>query len=176
MRQIVLLAAVMMIVVGTVVTKFSDNLFRPHEAMARASTPSARLAVVTPPPASRGELSLGRAEDGHFHVDGRVDGRSGIHFIVDTGASVVALRESDAARIGHRPARGDYTATVSTANGNVKAALVRLDSIELGDVRVRDVQAVVLPDEALSVNLLGMAYLSKLKRFEFARGRLVLAQ
>lgn len=166
MRQIVLLAAVMFVVVGTVVARFSDSLFSPHAAVARASTP----------PSARGELSLMRGHDGHFRVEGRVDGRSGISFIVDTGATTVALRASDAARIGHRPARGDYTAAVSTANGTVKAARVRLDSIELGDVRVRNVPAVVLPDEALPVNLLGMAYLSRLGRFEFARGRLVLVQ
>jgi aspartyl protease family protein len=41
---------------------------------------------------------------------------------------------------------------------------------------VRDVEAMVLPDEALSENLLGLSFLSKLKRFEFAGGRLLLEQ
>jgi aspartyl protease family protein len=88
----------------------------------------------------------------------------------------VALRESDAARIGHRPARGDYTARISTANGIINGARVQLDSVEIGSIKARDVAAIVLPDEALSTNLLGMSYLSKLKRFEVAGGKLVLSQ
>ena len=96
--------------------------------------------------------------------------------MVDTGASLVALNEKSAARFGLRPARGDYTASVSTANGTIKAARARLPLIDLGGLIVRDVDAMVLPDEALSENLLGLSFLSKLKRFEYANGRLVLEQ
>ena len=55
------------------------------------------------------ELSSGR--DGHFHVDARVDGRH-IDFIVDTGASLVIMRETDAAHVGLHPMPRDYTAIV----------------------------------------------------------------
>ena len=96
--------------------------------------------------------------------------------MVDTGASVVALNEKSAARFGFRPSRSDYTTTVSTANGTIKAARTRLAMVELGGIIVRDVDAMVLPDEALSENLLGLSFLSKLKRFEYANGRLVLEQ
>ena len=89
---------------------------------------------------------------------------------------VVALNEKSAARFGFRPSRSDYNATVSTANGTIKAARTRLAMIELGGLVVRDVDAMVLPDEALSENLLGLSFLSKLKRFEYANGRLVLEQ
>ena len=56
----------------------------------------------------------------------------------------------------------DYTATVSTANGKIKAAPAKLERIEVGDITVYDVPALVLPDEALWQNLLGVSFLSRL--------------
>ena len=170
MRQIVLFATVVLMLSGVLAGKFSDRFTDPKAAMANVSSQQ------KPAAAYYGELVLPRGEGGHFYADGRVDGRAGIRFVVDTGASVVALRESDAARIGHRPARGDYTARISTANGIINGARVQLDSVEIGSIKARDVAAIVLPDEALSTNLLGMSYLSKLKRFEVAGGKLVLSQ
>ena len=88
----------------------------------------------------------------------------------------MALNETSAARFGLRPARGDYTANVTTANGTIKAARTRLAMLEVGGIIVRDVDAMVLPDEALSENLLGLSFLSRLKRFEYANGQMVLEQ
>ena len=62
-----------------------------------------------------------------------------------------------------------------TANGVGKAAPVTLDRIEINGITVRDVRAVVVPDEALSTNLLGMSFLSRVK-WSHDRGRLVLEQ
>lgn len=112
---------------------------------------------------------------GHFQVEGSVDGRR-LDFLVDTGASVVALRERDANRLGIFPAVRDYTAGISTANGVVRAAPVDLSSLEVNGIRVFGVRAVVLPDAALSQNLLGMTFLSRVRRFEMANGRLVMEQ
>ncbi|MEJ0074933.1 MAG: TIGR02281 family clan AA aspartic protease [Alphaproteobacteria bacterium] len=112
---------------------------------------------------------------GHFQVEGSVDGRR-LDFMVDTGASMVALRERDAAKLGIFPAPRDYTGRTSTANGVIKVAPVRLPSLEVNGIRVYDVQAAVLPDEALGVNLLGMSFLSRVRRFEMANGRLVMEQ
>jgi aspartyl protease family protein len=111
----------------------------------------------------------------HFHAEGRIDGQR-IGFMVDTGASVIALNETSAARFGLRPSRGDYNATVTTANGTIKAARMRIAMVDIGGLVVRDVDAMVLPDEALSENLLGLSFLSKLKRFEYANGTMVLEQ
>jgi len=69
--------------------------------------------------------------------------------MVDTGASLVALRKSAAVAIGIEPKPGAYTAAVSTANGTVMAARVRLNEIAIGDITVYDVNALVLPDQAL---------------------------
>ncbi len=96
--------------------------------------------------------------------------------MVDTGASVVALNKSTTTRFGLRPTPGEYRANVSTANGTVKAAPARLAMVDLSGIIVRDVDALVLPDEALSENLLGLSFLSRLKRFEYANGTMVLEQ
>jgi aspartyl protease family protein len=125
--------------------------------------------------ASGRTVTLQSDRRGHFQVDARVDGRA-VDFMVDTGASVIALTESSAAKVGIRPLRSDYTSPVSTANGVVKGARTRLASVDIGGLEVRDVEAMVLPDNVLSENLLGLSYLSRLRRFEYANGKLVLEQ
>ena len=120
-------------------------------------------------------LSIPRDARGHFQTNGRIDGQR-VDFMIDTGASVVALNEKSAARFGLRPQPSDYKASVNTANGVIKAAPTRIAMIEIGELIVRDVDAMVLPDEALSENLLGLSFLSKLKRFEYANGKMVLEQ
>jgi aspartyl protease family protein len=112
---------------------------------------------------------------GHFQVEGSVDGRR-LDFMVDTGASLVALRERDANKLGIFPAPRDYTGRSSTANGVIAVAPVRLPSLEINGLRIYDVGAVVIPDKALGVNLLGMSFLSRVRRFEMANGRLVMEQ
>ena len=104
----------------------------------------------------------------------RVDGRL-IDFMVDTGASMIAMRESSAARLGIFPKPSDYTVKTQTANGVGRAARVTLNRVELNGINVRDVEAFVVPDEALSTNLLGMSFLSRVK-WTHDRGRLVLEQ
>ena len=68
----------------------------------------------------------------------------------------------------------DYVAQLKTANGTVRGAPVRLDLVEIGRLAVRNVPGVVLADEALSQNLLGLSFLSRLRRFEYRDRRLVL--
>jgi aspartyl protease family protein len=171
MRQIFFIAIVVL-AGGVYLARFADKSV--IEAPAQAA---AVQAADQPMQSSAGQhrMVLASGRDGHFHADARVDGRQ-VDFLVDTGASLVVLRESDAATIGIRPMRSDYTAIVTTANGKLKAAPVKLERIEIGDITVFDVPALVLPDEALSQNLLGVAFLSKLRRYEVADGRLTLEQ
>jgi aspartyl protease family protein len=96
--------------------------------------------------------------------------------MVDTGASVIALRAADAAMLGIRPSPRDFTAEVKTANGSIRGAPTRLSMVDVGGLMVRDVAALVLPDEALSENLLGLSFLSRLRRFEYSNGKMVLEQ
>ena len=97
--------------------------------------------------------------------------------MVDTGASVVALRERDANKLGIFPAARDYTGRSSTANGVIKVAPVRLSSLEVNGIRVYDVQAPwSFRTKRCQQNLLGMSFLSRVRRFEMANGRLVMEQ
>ncbi len=113
--------------------------------------------------------------NGHFQVEGSVDGRR-MNFMVDTGASMIALTERDAAMLGIHPAESEYVAAVRTANGTVRAAPVELDMVEIDDIVLHNVSAIVLPEGALSDNLLGLSFLQRLHRFEYADGKLVLEQ
>ncbi|MGH6670542.1 MAG: retropepsin-like aspartic protease family protein [Xanthobacteraceae bacterium] len=112
---------------------------------------------------------------GHFRVAGRIDGRD-LDFVVDTGASVIALTADDAAEVGIHPGAADYTVLLRTANGTVRAAPATLGMVEIGDIMMHDVAAVVLPQGALSDNLLGMSFLSRLHHFDYSNGKMVLQQ
>jgi aspartyl protease family protein len=173
MRNIMIFAALLAFL-GTVMAQVADKM---TPAPAAATTTAARKALPLETVAQAGNRSLSIPHDarGHFKTEGRIDGQR-IAFMVDTGASVIALNESSAARFGFRPARGDYKASVTTANGIIKAAPTRLAMVDIGGLIVRDVDAMVLPDEALSENLLGLSFLSRLKRFEYANGKMVLEQ
>jgi len=170
MRNIMIFAAVL-VGLGTFMAQLADRL---TPAQASATAAPATVGMVDPA-ASQRSLSIPTDRRGHFRTEGRIDGQR-VNFMVDTGASMVALNETSAARFGLRPSRGDYTATVSTANGTVRGARARLAMVQLGELTVRDVDALVLPDEALSENLLGLSFLSKLKRFAYANGQMVLEQ
>jgi aspartyl protease family protein len=170
MRNLMIFAAIM-IGLGTFMAQMASKM-TPASATTAPKTvaPTATMAQ-----ASDRILSIPRDPRGQFVTDGRIDGQR-IDFMVDTGASLVALTETSAARFGLRPVPGAYTSRVTTANGTVKAAPAHIAMIELGGLIVRDVDALVLPDQALSENLLGLSFLSKLKRFEYANGKLVLEQ
>jgi aspartyl protease family protein len=170
MRNIMIFAAVM-VVLGTFMAQVADKM-----ASARAGTvPPQAAAVDMAAPGSGRTLNIPHDARGHFATEGRINGQR-IGFMVDTGASVIALNETSAAQFGFRPSPGDYTAKVTTANGTIKAARTRIAMVDVGGLVVRDVDAMVLPDEALSENLLGLSFLSRLKRFEYANGMMVLEQ
>lgn len=173
MIRLFLIVAAVVLALGGSAVRYLDKALK-----AQAKTPAVAAVQVEEPRApihSGRTLMLNSGRNGHFEATARIEGRS-IDFLVDTGASLVALRASDAARIGIHPMYSDYNATVSTANGKIKAARAKLDRIEIGGITVFDVPAIVLPDEALGSNLLGMSFLSKLRRYEVADGRLMLEQ
>lgn len=108
------------------------------------------------------EIPMNRS--GHFEADFRINGRS-VHGLVDTGATYVTMNVSTARRLGIHPGSGDFRYRVSTANGHAKAARIMLDDIEIGSIAVRDVEAFVMEDSALSDTLVGMSFMSKLASY-----------
>jgi len=174
----ILIAAIVLGVSGTYMAKVADKMTSGDnlaKTESRARAMNAYASMDPEPQAGSRRVSLPADSRGHFRADARVDGRN-MDFMVDTGASAIALTERDAANLGIRPYPSDYTVKVTTANGQAKAARAKIRSIDIGGVVVRDVDALVMPDSELGQNLLGMTFLSRLKRFEYSGGRLVLEQ
>jgi aspartyl protease family protein len=124
-------------------------------------------------PASAGSGAVSKAADGHFwaeaDVAGRTDSTEGkVRFLVDTGATAVALTPEDAARLGFKAQDLKYGYNVTTAGGSSRAAAVTLTSVSINGARLDNVQALVVAD-GLDVSLLGMSYLGRLTRFEATR-------
>lgn len=110
--------------------------------------------------------------DGHFYIEAHINLRP-VRMMVDTGATVVALRRSDAEAAGIRVRPADFDQPVQTANGTTQAAEATLDTIAVEAIEIERVRALILPDEQLSVSLLGGSFLSRLERFEMRSETLI---
>jgi aspartyl protease family protein len=117
------------------------------------------------------DLQLIGDRRGHFHADTQVNGTP-MAMLVDTGASIVALRESDARAAGLQIDRSRPSRRLSTANGMVEAHSTTIREFRLGPIILHDIEAVVLPDAQLGKNLLGMSVLNRLRGFEVRDGAL----
>lgn len=124
---------------------------------------------------AHGNVRLKADAQGHYSGAFRMNGRQ-IQGLIDTGATYVAVNESTARRLGFSAPDFDYRYSVSTANGQTKAAFVKLDRIEIGSIKVRDVDAMVLKDEALTSTLVGMSFLKKLASYGVEDGSLNLVE
>lgn len=107
----------------------------------------------------RKAVTLAPDSRGHFITDGAVNGAH-IRFLVDTGATLVAIPASEAARLGidYRKGRRGIS---QTANGAVAFWRVTLDSVTLGDVTLTNVEGAVHDSGGLDMALLGMSFLSR---------------
>jgi len=125
------------------------------------------------PEAVAGSAALQRSDDGHWHAESRVNGRS-MTLMVDTGATLVALTQEDARRAGIDVRRLRYDREVRTASGTARAALVQLERLQVGTVRLRKVDAMVI-ERGLTTSLLGQSFLNRLDAFQ-VRGQLLRLQ
>ncbi|MNE92234.1 hypothetical protein D3C80_1899340 [compost metagenome] len=96
--------------------------------------------------------------------------------MVDTGASTIAINVSTARRLGLSAGTLAFNTRVRTANGVVEAAPAKLTRVEIGGISLRDVDAFVLPDKALSGMLVGMSFLSRLSSYRVENGALHLVR
>ncbi len=108
--------------------------------------------------AAASSITLTADARGHYLGSGTINGRP-VRFIVDTGATYVALSRADATRLGIDYAKGT-PAMSSTANGVVRGWIVALASVRVGEVTVRDVAALVVDGDVPGV-LLGMSFLER---------------
>lgn len=122
-------------------------------------------------PDAHGNVQLQADAQGHYNGNFKINGKP-VEGMIDTGATYVALNETTARHLGYSVASLDYRNAVNTANGQTKAAYVRLDRIDIGGIRVRDVDALVLKDEALSSTLIGVSFLKKLASYSVEDGAL----
>jgi len=118
----------------------------------------------------RQSATLVAGRDGHYVTTGTVNGGS-VRFVVDTGATVIALPASDANRLGIDYRKGQ-PARVQTASGQTPAYLVRLDTVRVGGIELNNVEAVVI-EGGLSVALLGMSFLNRVE-FRHEAGQMTL--
>jgi aspartyl protease family protein len=132
----------------------------------RELQPGGTPTVVGGPPAANAgarEVVLSAGLGGHFVTTGAVNGKSA-RFMVDTGATLVAMGQDDAARLGV-DLTGARTGITQTANGPVQVQLVTLSAVRVGEVEVRNVGAAVLP-QPMPYLLLGNSFLT---RFQMQR-------
>ena len=98
--------------------------------------------------------------NGHFMSSGTINGAS-VRFLVDTGATMVALNVDEARRAGVNYLAGERGFS-QTANGVTPIYRVKLAQVTLGDITLRDIDGIVQENSALPVVLLGMSFLGKL--------------
>ncbi|HXV31792.1 MAG TPA: TIGR02281 family clan AA aspartic protease [Sinorhizobium sp.] len=141
-----------------------------------ASSPQAPSPVTATASYASGKgVVLEADRSGHFIGTFRINGRSEVG-LVDTGASMIAINTSAARRFGIGVGSLSFDARAQTANGVVEAAHVSLDRVEIGGILLKNVDAMVLPDKALSGTLVGMSFLSRLSSYRVENGALHLVK
>ncbi|MDG1582184.1 TIGR02281 family clan AA aspartic protease [Pseudomonas sp. GOM6] len=110
----------------------------------------------------RSQLSISRGAGNHYWVAGSIEGHP-VQFLVDTGATSVAMNEGQARRLGIDYRVKGRPMVASTAGGNIRAWSIKLDSVKVGGLEVLGVEAAVLQGDAPTEVLLGMSFLSRVR-------------
>lgn len=137
---------------------------------ARAEAPILIQPAVETSAGPRAEIA--KSADGHYWAQAQVNGET-VRFLVDTGATAVALTPADAQRLGIDLAALKYDYSVGTAAGQTRAASVKLASVSVDGARIDNVEALVI-EKGLDASLLGMTYLGRLSSFQATREALFL--
>lgn len=125
------------------------------------------------------KMTVSAGPNGHFYVTARVKrpppsySFENITFLVDTGASLVALSREDAKKLGFELKYLDFSGVSQTANGEVHFASVMLPEVRIGSLKVRKVPASIV-DGKLEVSLLGNSFLGRLKSYQVSHDELVM--
>ncbi len=150
-------------------TSSSDHSNRLLESrrsrFAESGTDSAAMAV------SGQGITLERASNGHFYAEAQVNGTP-IRFMIDTGASGVALSADDARRVGLPFFPNEFSAIGQGASGEVRGKFVTLDRVTLGGKSVDNVSGAIL--EGSDMSLLGQSFLGRMGMIEITGDRMVI--
>lgn len=133
---------------------------------------SRSTAAATEESADTGAIVIDADSRGHYLVEAEVNDGT-LNFLVDTGATSVALGPDHLERLGIDPGSLQFNLRSQTANGTARAARVTLDRVTIGSLTVHDVEAVVM-ERPLGTALLGMSFLSRLEGYEVKGERLYL--
>ena len=117
------------------------------------------------------EVTLERNSDKHFYADTEVNGHP-VRFLVDTGASEIALTEDDARKIGLEVDPSKYELLGEGASGLVRGQYVELDGIQLGTIREAKTKAVVV--QGANVSLLGQPFLENIDEIVIRKDEMLL--
>jgi aspartyl protease family protein len=110
----------------------------------------------------RVSAKIWRNEHGSYTTVGSINGRM-VNFLVDTGASAVAMYRADARRLGLSYKLDGTPMVVSTANGTAPAYEVELSRVKVGDIELRNVRGFVIESTGGGPILLGMSFLNQVK-------------
>jgi aspartyl protease family protein len=182
MLKYALLFALAALVVGLSAPSLFPESARPLDgsASARGSAPAAPARQAESQAVAREgsgfrEASIAADAGGQFRASAFIEGQP-VDMMVDTGATVIAISAETAARLGvvADPAAPKWR--MHTANGVTFASPVVLSRVNLGSIEMNDVQAVVMPSGATSMDLLGASFLKRLASVEQRDGMLLLRQ
>ncbi len=146
----------------------------PPQALPLQPSPVAIAPLTTPsrPAEVQRGVALNRSENGHFYAQGDVDGAP-VRFMVDTGASVIALTGADAQKLGQTWYPNELQTVGRGVSGDVIGKPIMLGRVRIGDLEVSNVRAIIVP-EGLDVSLLGQSYLSKIPNVNISGDRMTL--
>ncbi|MBC9252340.1 aspartyl protease [Pseudomonas alcaligenes] len=108
------------------------------------------------------QASITQGTGGHYWVAGSIDGHP-VQFLVDTGATTVAMNEAQARRLGIDYRVQGSPMVAGTAGGNVRGWRIHLDSVKVAGLEVLGVDAAVLEGDSPAEVLLGMSFLSRVR-------------
>ena len=108
------------------------------------------------------QLSIAQGAGGHYWVAGAIKGQP-VQFLVDTGATSVAMNEAQARRLGLDFRVSGRPMVVNTASGVAKAWQITLPNVKVGSIDVLGVEAAVLEGDAPTDVLLGMSFLNRVR-------------
>jgi aspartyl protease family protein len=124
--------------------------------------------------ASSRKVVLAANDYGHFHALVQIKGQQ-VEFMTDTGATYVALSYETAQKLGLAQ-NLRFNGRSTTANGVARVASIVLETVRIGDITVKDVQAVIAEPGRMTQNLLGMSFIKQLSGFELNGARLTLIE